>query len=65
MRVFVKGISPFLRHPNTSCGWEAGMAEEVFSLMMRQKEEALLLREKIQEQTSPPTDTPSDNTQDR
>lgn len=41
------------------------MAKEVHSLMMRQKEEALLLREQIkeqtQEQTSAPTDTPGDD----
>lgn len=41
------------------------MAQEVFSLMIRQKEEALLLREQIREQTSAPADTPIDNTQDR
>lgn len=45
------------------------MAKEVHSLMMRQKEEALLLREQmmeqIQEQTSAPADTPSDDTQER
>lgn len=41
------------------------MVQEVLSLMIRQKEEALLLREQIREQTSAPTDTPIDNTQDR
>lgn len=42
---------------------------EVHSLMMRQKEEALLLREqikeKIEEQSSAPTDTPSEDAQER
>lgn len=60
----VQGISPFLQHPESSRGWEEGMAQEVFDLMMRQKEEALLLREQIQEQTSDPADKPIDNTQD-
>lgn len=61
----VQGISPFLQHPESSRGWEEGMVQEVLSLMIRQKEEALLLREQIREQTSAPTDTPIDNTQDR
>lgn len=65
----LQGIAPFLQHPDSSRGWEEGMAQEVHSLMMRQKEEALLLREQIkeqiQEQTSAPTDTPSDETQER
>lgn len=45
------------------------MAKEVYSLMMRQKEEALLLREQIkeqiEEQTSAPTETPIDDTQEK
>lgn len=61
----VQGISPFLQHPESSSGWEEGMAQEVLSLMMSQKAEALLLRERIQEQNSNPTDMPSEDTQDR
>lgn len=65
----LQGIAPFLQHPDSSRGWEEGMAKEVYSLMMKQKEEALLLREQIkeliEEQTAAPTDTPSDDTQER
>lgn len=65
----VQGISPFLQHPESSLGWEEGMAKEVYSLMMTQKEEALLLREQIkeqiQEQTSAPTETLIEDTQER
>lgn len=57
----VQGICPFLRNPESSRGWEDGMAEEVLSLMGSQKEEALLMRE----QTSrPPPEANSDNTED-
>lgn len=65
----VQGISPFLQHPESSSGWEEGMAKEVYSLMMRQKEEALQLREQIkeelQEQTTAPSDMSTEVTKER
>lgn len=62
----VQGICPFLRNPESSRGWEEGMTEEVLSLMGSQKEEALLMREQIEEQTSaPPSDANSDDAEDR
>lgn len=58
----VQGICPFLHNPESSRGWEEGMAEEVLSLMGGQKEEALLMREQI---SPPPPDANSDDTEDR